>query len=297
MTLGVVREAVPMSGVTLTHWPNLFPSLERSMRETEFLIETEDDGYMTFRTFKTFGETYKWQWGEQKPEAAVDGQMGCILRVYREWLLCGDTAWLKKLWPAVKRALDFAAKQWDTDGDGVLDGRQHNTYDIEFYGPNPLSMSYYLAALRSAEEMAKALGEEDIAQTYRATFETGSSKTDALLFNGEYYRQQLEDVNAHMYQHGEGCLSDQLLGQLHARILNLGDLLPKNHIKSTLKAIFDHNFRQDFHDHVNPQRTYVLNDEKGLYYFAHGPRVVSLTILLFTQMKSGQGLSTKLRLT
>ena len=242
----------------------LFPSLERSMRETEFLIETEDDGYMTFRTFKTFGETYKWQWGEQKPEAAVDGQMGCILRVYREWLLCGNTAWLKMLWPAVKRALDFAAKQWDTDGDGVLDGRQHNTYDIEFYGPNPLSMSYYLAALRAAEEMAKALGEEDIAQTYRAAFETGSSKTDALLFNGEYYRQGLEDVNAHMYQHGEGCLSDQLLGQLHARILNLDDLLPKNHIKSTLKAIFDHNFRQDFHDHINPQRTYVLNDERGL---------------------------------
>lgn len=242
----------------------LFPSLERSMRETEFLIETEDDGYMTFRTFKTFGETYKWQWGEQKPEAAVDGQMGCILRVYREWLLCGDTEWLKKLWPAVKRALEFAAKQWDTDGDGVLDGRQHNTYDIEFHGPNPLSMSYYLAALRAAEEMAKVLGEEDTAYTYRTAFETGSSKTDTMLFNGEYYRQQLEDVNAHMYQHGDGCLSDQLLGQLHARILDLDDLLPESHVRSTLKAIFNHNFRRDFHDHINPQRTYVLNDEEGL---------------------------------
>ncbi len=242
----------------------LFPSLERRMREIEFLTETEDDGYMTFRTFKPFGESFTWQWGEQKPEAAVDGQMGCILRVYREWLLCGDNDWLVKLWPAVKRALAFAPKQWDGDDDGVLDGRQHNTYDIEFYGPNPLSMIYYLAALRAAEEMAKVLGEEDTARTFHDAFEMGSRKTDAMLFNGEYYIQKLEDVNAHHYQHGDGCLSDQLLGQLHGRILGLGDLLPRKHTESTLKAIFDYNFCLDFTNHVNPQRTYVLNDEKGL---------------------------------
>ncbi len=242
----------------------LFPSLERRMREIEFLTETEDDGYMTFRTFKPFGESFTWQWGEQKPEAAVDGQMGCILRVYREWLLCGDNDWLVKLWPAVKRSLAFAPKQWDSDDDGVLDGRQHNTYDIEFYGPNPLSMIYYLAALRAAEEMAKVLGEEDTARAFHNAFEIGSRKTDEMLFNGEYYIQKLEDVNAHHYQHGEGCLSDQLLGQLHGHILGLGELLPREHTESTLKAIFDYNFCHDFHNHVNPQRTYVLNDEKGL---------------------------------
>lgn len=242
----------------------LFPSLERKMRDIEFLLETEPDGYMAFRNFRAFNEEFIWAWGDQRAEAAVDGQMGSILRAYREWLLSGDTDWLQSLWPSIKKTLDYASTHWDHDGDHVLDGKQHNTYDIEFYGPNPLCGIYYLAALRAVEEMATALDEPDIARRCRAAFEQGSHNLDAQLWNGEYYIQRLVDVNAYPYQHGEGCLSDQLLGQLHARLLGLGDLLPKAHVQQAIKAIFDHNFRKNFRDHVNCQRTYVLNDEAGL---------------------------------
>lgn len=242
----------------------LFPSLERNMREIEFKIETEDDGYMTFRTFKTFGGEFVWQWAEQRPEAAVDGQMGCILRAYREWQLSGDTDWLKRLWNPIKQSIAFAQAQWDTDNDNVLDGRQHNTYDIEFFGPNPLSSIYYLAGLRAVEEMAIVMEEPQIAKNCREAFETGSKNLDDMLWNGEFYIQQLDDVDAHPYQHGLGCLSDQLLGQLHARVLGLGDLLPKEHVQSAILAIYKHNFRTNFEDHINCQRTYVLNDEAGL---------------------------------
>jgi uncharacterized protein (DUF608 family) len=76
--------------------------------------------------------------------------------------------------------------------------------------------------------------------------------------------QLLDDVDAYRYQHGKGCLSDQLLGQLHARVLGLGDLLPSGHVRMALQAIHKYNFRKDFHDHANCQRTYVLNDESGL---------------------------------
>ena len=37
-----------------------------------------------------------------------------------------------------------------------------------------------------------------------------------MLFNGEYYVQMLDDVDAYRYQYGTGCLTDQLLGQLMA---------------------------------------------------------------------------------
>lgn len=242
----------------------LFPTLEQKMREIEFEVETEDDGYMTFRTFKTFGGEFVWQWGDQRPEAAVDGQMGCILRAYREWLLSGDTDWLRRLWNPIKQSIAFAQSQWDKDGDHVLDARQHNTYDIEFYGQNPLSSIYYLAALRAVEEMATLFDEPQIAENCRNAFEAGSKNLDDMLWNGEYFIQTLEDVNAYHYQHGVGCLSDQLLGQLHACILGLGDLLPKDHIQSALKSIYDYNFREGFTGHTNFQRTYVLNDESGL---------------------------------
>ncbi len=242
----------------------LFPSLEREMRRIEFKVETNDTGYMFFRTYQTFGEHFIWTWGEQQPEAAVDGQMGSILRVLREWQLSGDREWLQDIWPNVKRALNYATQQWDKNKDGVLDGRQHNTYDIEFYGENPLCGIYYLAGLRAVEELAGVMNEPELAQRCRATFAQGSQRLDEMLWNGSFYVQRLADVNAHKYQHGEGCLSDQLLGQLHARILNLGDIVPVEHAQTALDSIFAHNFKRSFDRHHNTQRTYVLNDEAGL---------------------------------
>ncbi len=241
----------------------LFPSLEREMRRIEFTLETEPDGYMNFRAIRSLDPLTPWLWAGDKT-AAVDGQLGSILRAYREWRLCGDREWLASLWSGIKNSMNFASIQWDTDGDFVLDGKQHNTYDIEFYGPNPLRSIYYLAALRAVEEMATVLEEPELASRCKTAFEKGSQRLDTLLWNGEYYAQVIDDVDAHPYQHGAGILSDQLLGQLHARVIGLGDLLPTDHVRTAVKSIFDYNFRRDFSKHVNAQRTYVLNDEAGL---------------------------------
>ncbi|HLU24004.1 MAG TPA: GH116 family glycosyl-hydrolase [Bacillaceae bacterium] len=240
----------------------LFPTLEQNMRETEFLEEVDQDGKMNFRAVQMFD--CEWTFGENPAEAAADGQMGAIMRVYREWKLSGDDTFLKKLWPAMKNALKYALLQWDTDEDLVLDGKQHNTYDIEFYGPNPLTGVFFLGALRVAEEVASYFGESDNASMYREVFEKSSKRLDELLWNGEYYIQLLDDVNQHKYQHGTGCLSDQLLGQQLAHLFDLGYLLPEDHVKKAVYSIYKHNFKTDFSDHANPQRTYVLNDEKGL---------------------------------
>ena len=50
---------------------------------------------------------------------------------------------------AVKKAIEFAwvPNGWDPNKDGVLEGVQHTTYDVEFYGPNPMCGIYYLAAI------------------------------------------------------------------------------------------------------------------------------------------------------
>ncbi len=239
----------------------LFPSLEREMRRIEFNVETGDDGFMRFRSFGTFHEDFVWG---GRTDAAVDGQMGSILRAYREWQLSGDRDFLAEIWPGIKRAIGFASGYWDKDGDQVLDAVQHNTYDIEFHGPNPLCGIYYLAGLRAVEEMALIMGEADLSERCRQARETGSANLDAMLWNGGYYAQKVDDVNAQKYQHGEGCLSDQLLGQLHAEILGFGKLLPAEHIRDALKSIYDHNFKDDFSGHANCQRVYALNDEAGL---------------------------------
>lgn len=249
----------------------LFPSLERRMRWTEFVHETAENGYMAFRALSEFGESLMLPGTDQaplgsapEPLAAADGQLGSVLRVYREWLLSGDRPWLEQVWPGVKRAMEYARAHWDSDGDGILDGPQHNTYDIELYGPNPLCTIYYLAALRASEELASVMGEPDAASKYRQILVRGQENADHLMWNGHYYVQAVEDLNRFPYQIGTGCLSDQLLGQLHAHILGLGYLLPPAHVATALGSIFENNFRSGFRDHVNCQRSFVLNDESGL---------------------------------
>jgi non-lysosomal glucosylceramidase len=238
---------------------HLYPDLERSMRETDFLVNMRPDGSMSFRT------PVPLQQGGNKIHPAADGQMGCVMKVYREWRLSGDDEWLRKLWPNVKRALEYAWVNWDADRDGMMEGEQHNTYDIEFYGPNSMMGTLYLGALRAAARMARHLG-DSVADEYDRLAAKGSSALDALLWNGEYYVQKIDEARekAKRYQYGEGCLSDQLLGQWFAEVVGLGKVLPHDHIRTTLRSIYKYNFRSDFSDFPNAQRIYALNDEGGL---------------------------------
>ncbi len=263
--------------------PYLFPKLERSIRNADYRNDLHSDGHMTFRMPLPLGTP-----GDEKFHAAADGQMGNILRVYREWLISGDEDWLREIWPSVKSSLEFAWLYWDADKDGVMEGVQHNTYDVEFYGPNTMMGSLYLGALRSAEEIARHFGEDDKADEYRGVFESGRAWMDEHLFNGEWYEQSIDPEagkndprvealrrkvegdeveivkEGPKYQYGSGCLSDQMLGQWYARMLLLGDLFNPEKVRKTASSIFNYNFRDGFFDYANPQRIYALNEERGL---------------------------------
>ncbi|MFP4016275.1 MAG: GH116 family glycosyl-hydrolase [Halanaerobiales bacterium] len=236
----------------------LFPELEKTMRRVEFELETEDDGFMEFRSERIMGNE------RDGFIPAVDGQMGTIIRLYREWKISGDDNLIEELWDKASKALDFAFSYWDHDGDYVLEAKQHVGYDIEFYGPNPLGSSMYLAALKAGMEISKYLGDRKHYNKYKEALGKATPMVDKLLWNGEYYIQKLEDINKYRYQHGEGCLSDQLLGQSLAHITGLGYVLPEEHVRKAVYSIFKYNFRESMADHESVQRTYVLNDEAGL---------------------------------
>ncbi|MBX3091295.1 MAG: hypothetical protein KF801_02170 [Cryobacterium sp.] len=236
----------------------LFPKLERSARRTEFLHEVRDDGRMNFRANSIFGNA-PWDF-----HAAVDGQLGTIIRLYREWRFSGDDEFLIECWPGARRALEYAIEHWDANGDGVLDSEQHNTYDIEFHGENSLANSLFFAALGAAAHMADHMGDSSTASRYRSVARTGSELMDRLLFNGEYYEQKLDDIDARRYQYGTGCLSDQVFGQSLAHLVGLGHILPTDHVKSAVESVYRYNFRSDLSKHESVQRTYALNDESGL---------------------------------
>ncbi len=236
----------------------LFPELEQTMRRVEFNLETDDDGEMAFRTYKVFGKK-KW---DTLP--AVDGQMGSIVRLYRDWKISGSNNLIKDLWNNASKALDFAFSYWDTDGDYVLDGKQHTTYDIEFYGPNSYSNSLFFAALKAGIEMASFMKDKEHVEKYSKALEEGSKKLDSLTWNGEYFIQHLPEIDNYNYQYGEGCLSDQLFGQLFAHLVGIGYVLPKDHVKKAIHSVFKYNFKDNLKNHHNVYRAYAINDEKAL---------------------------------
>ena len=258
----------------------LFGDLSRSMRRVEFLHAIRANGLMSFRI--------DWPPSERGTEygvAAADGQMASIIRAYRDWALSGDHSFLREIWPSVRRAMEFCwiPGGWDADGDGVMEGCQHNTMDVEYFGPNPQMAFWYLGGLRATEEMARQMGENEFAEVCHRRFLNGSRWIDQHLYNGEYYEQQIrppasqDDIapglisgmgSANLadpdFQLGSGCLTDQLVGQYQAHAAGLGYLADPAHIQSALKAVFRHNFRENFFGHFNPMRSYALNDEAGL---------------------------------
>ncbi|RZI79695.1 MAG: hypothetical protein EOO67_20185, partial [Microbacterium sp.] len=192
-------------------------------------------------------------------------QLGTFLRLHREWRFSGDDAFLRELWPAAVRSLEYAIVDWDRgENPGLLSGELHNTYDIEFHGTEPLANGMFIAALRAGARMAAHLGDAERAADWSSRADRASAAMDEVLWNGEYYRQVIDDVDAHRYQYGDGVLSDQLLGQFHARLNGLGDIVPADRVRSALGAIVAHNFRTDLTAHESTQRVYALNDEGGL---------------------------------
>jgi uncharacterized protein (DUF608 family) len=264
--------------------PHLFPDLERSLRQTEFNESQVESGNQTFRSFLPIRPIKTEGW------PASDGQLGGIMKVYREWRISGDNDWLRSLWPKVKKSIDYCIKKWDPRGIGLLEERHHNTYDIEYWGPDGHCSSFYLGALAAAAEMGDALG-DDVSR-YRTLLDKGKAALESELFNGEYFYQKVVwegldekytplDVSSNgsgyqqvvdllnrqgpKYQYGTGCLSDGVLGFWIARVCGLGEIIDRTKVKSHLAAIYKYNLKHDLSEHSNPQRpSYALGKEGGL---------------------------------
>ena len=266
--------------------PHLFPSLERTLRNTEFNESQNMEGHQSFRSALPI---------RQKVHdfyAASDGQLGGIMKVYREWRISGDSQWLKELYPKVKASMDYCINTWDPRHKGILEEPHHNTYDIEFWGPDGMCTSFYLGALLSVSQMGEFL-KEDVS-TYQTLLQSGKTFMRDSLYNGEYFYQKIQwqglkapnpvEMSKNMwnsnyseeaqvllkkegpkYQYGKGCLSDGVLGFWLARMCGLDNPLDTTSIKSHLKSVYKYNLKHDLSDHVNPQRpSYALGKEGGL---------------------------------
>jgi non-lysosomal glucosylceramidase len=261
----------------------LFPSLAKSLRKAAYGHSVDEDGAMHFRQVLPDGK-------ERSGFAAADGQMGQLIHIYMDYLLSGDLEWVRAIYPKAKKTMEYCwlPGSWDADRDGVMEGVQHNTYDVEFYGPNPQCGIYYLGGLRAMRQLALAVGDNAMAAECARLFESGRQWIDANLFNGEYYIQKVrglprdkiiktamssmgsDDTQNPEYQVGDGCLVDQMVGQYLAEVAGLGALVDPAHCRKTLASIYRYNHKRNLYDHDSVQRIFALNDEAAIIICDYG---------------------------
>lgn len=259
---------------------DLWPDLAKDMRELEFRHAMSDKGAISFRIGQPIDRNAR-----QHGKAAADGQMQCIVKAYECWDKTGDDAWMRGLYPFVKKALAFCWEKggWDADRDGVMEGCQHNTMDVDYFGPNPQMEFLYLAALQAVERLAaKFDGDPAFAATCADLRARGGAWTEKNLFNGEWYEHHVRpadgdflaetkagwsqhaDIKNPDFQLGPGCLIDQLVGDYAARAVGLEPVADPAHARKATDTILARNRREKGDQPFNAMRDFTLAGERSL---------------------------------
>jgi len=264
--------------------PHLFPAMERSLRETEFFIDQNKAGHQVFRSALPARPVV------HNFHSAADGQLGGIMKAYREWRISGDTEWLQCMFPNIRQSMDYCIGVWDPRKTGALEEPHHNTYDIEFWGPDGMCTSFYIGALQAMIQMGKALNED--VSLYESLMTKSKVYLETKLYDGEYFIQDIRwkdleapdpttaqtlqgnyseealkilELEGPKYQYGKGCLSDGVLGSWMSLVCGLPEIMDKAKVKSHLVAIHKYNLKADLSEHANPQRpTYAMGNDAGL---------------------------------
>jgi len=162
-----------------------------------------------------------------------------VLMVYRDYVFGGkkDIAFLTATWPAVQEAMEHLNK-YDRNGDGIPenDGFPDQTYDVWVVrGESAYTGGLWLAALRAAEEIGKALNDGKAVASYHDLFAKAQSSYIKKLWNGQYFSYDT------LSEYKDNVQADQLAGQWYADMTGLGDLVPREMRQKALKKIYDYN--------------------------------------------------------
>ena len=195
--------------------------------------------------------------------AAADGQMGQIMHAWLDWMLSGDDALLRRSGRGEKGPrVRLDSGGWDANRDGVMEGVQHNTYDVEFHGPNPLCGIYYLGALRAGEEMARAAGDIRPSGRYQTALSkaaAGSTPISSMASitsrqvrgfrQGEIAGNLRSSMGSEDTEHpgipGGSRMPGRSAGRpVHGDVCGLGALVSPDKIRSTLNAIYRYNYKR-----------------------------------------------------
>ena len=246
----------------------IFPELERLTREhVDYGIAYHQDGSMDYRAEASSHGDQAVAPAEAVGEAisAVDGTAGTIIRVLREHKHSADIQFLRRLWPRVRKSIEFLMRL-DRDGDGLLEGPQYNTLDATWYGKIPWISSLYLAALAAGKQMALDMEDTEFAVRCGTQLDLGRRNFVEQLFNGRYFEHVGDVSKPAAVDLQEGCYIDQVLGQSFAHQVGLERVISHEHSLKALQSLWRYNFATD----VGPYREGFTGVKGGRWYAMPG---------------------------
>ncbi|MFC1538299.1 GH116 family glycosyl-hydrolase [Candidatus Latescibacterota bacterium] len=254
----------------------LYPSLEESMQETALESQMMADGCIPHRTNYPLylNNIPDLQIIGGPDEPALDGMFGVILRTYRQVRRGASDEWLRERWSELKKLQKHLFEKYDPEATGIIVGSQAHTYDQSAYGANTFIGSLWLAGLRAMEVMADMRGETALSKTCRSRFRKGVEAYDNETWKEDYYIQVVDWEKHPNDNWGDGCLSDHLMGQWWAYMLDLGDILPREHVCKAVESIMKYNYYDSLPHIPFDRRMYASDGEPGLLMctWPHGGR-------------------------
>ncbi|NQT07256.1 MAG: hypothetical protein HQ575_06930 [Candidatus Omnitrophica bacterium] len=225
----------------------LFPELDLTAMK-QFAAAQRKDGYIPHDLGKkridlpSDGTTYyKWK----------DLCSKFVLLCYRDYLVTKNKRFLKKIYPNIKRAMEWQFAQ-DKNRDFLPDDEgQDQTFDMwNFYGTNSYTSSIFLAALLASIKIANTFKDKKHEMLYKKWFENGKRNFEKKLWNQRYFVNYLcNDKGCE-----SSCTIGQLNGQWYAHLLGLGYIADKKKVKTAIKTILRLNGTKSKHGLVNAVR-------------------------------------------
>ncbi len=161
-----------------------------------------------------------------------DLALSFVLQNYRRYLWTGDQEFIDRVYPKMKKSMNYTQEVLDTDGDGIPNvrgGLLGCSYDAQLtYGNVDYIGSMALAALLAMEDLSMRMGEPEYAKQCRSWFEKGRASFERELWTGEYFRHYVEieprikDGKAQPLEVSDNCHLAQLAGQWFADAVGLG---------------------------------------------------------------------------
>ncbi|GCE13521.1 GH116 family glycosyl hydrolase [Tengunoibacter tsumagoiensis] len=221
----------------------LFPELEREVWLNHRDLQSPN-GQMSHSIIRDFSHFDL----DDPATGRVDLPAQYVIQAVRYALWTNDQAFLKEIWPSIKKTLAYVLRERDANGDFIPDvnGALTTSYDnFAMFGLTSYVGSLWLSALTYCCTAAQVLGDEETFAIYREVYQKAKSVFQAKLWNGHYYRLSVEARDEQLII-DEGCLTDQLIGQWCNYWCGLESIVDAPNSKEAVLSILSRNYEKGF---------------------------------------------------